>query len=62
VAAALTVGGAEGTGLVAEHAGVAALVTARVDQLPLLALIERNVTAGTRSSGRLTLQQLPDRR
>ena len=58
----LTVGGAQWTGLVAEHAGVTALVSAGVYQLPLLALIERHVTAGTRSSCRFTFQQLPDGR
>jgi len=58
----LTVGGAQRTGLVAEHAGVTALVSAGVYQLPLLALIERHVTAGTRSSCCFTFQQLPDGR
>ena len=44
--------GTERAGLVPEHAGVAPLVAARVYQLPLLALIERHVTAGASSSGR----------
>lgn len=58
----LTVGGAQGARLVVEHARVAALVAAVVDQLPLLALVERHVAAGAGSSGRLALQQLTDGR
>lgn len=48
-------------GLVLEHARVAALVAAVVDQLALLALVERHLAAGADRAARLVLQKLPDR-
>lgn len=61
-AARVAVARAHRARLVAEHAGVAALVPARVDQLPLLALVEWHVAAGAARAARLALQQLSDRR
>lgn len=49
------------TGLVLKHARVAALVAAVVDQLALLALVERHLATGADRTARLVLQQLPDR-
>lgn len=56
------VGCTERTCLVAEHAGVAALVTAGIYQLPLLALVERHVAAGADLyvGVVLLLEELPD--
>lgn len=48
--------------LVPEHARVAPLMPASVDQFPLLALVKGHVTAGACRAASLALQQLPYRR
>ena len=49
---------AEWAELVGEHACVAALMSAGVDQLPLLAFVERHRAAWTDLAGLLGFQQL----
>lgn len=58
LASSLAVPGADWARFVPEHAGVAALMSAGVDQLSLLALVKGHVTTGTGSAARLALQQL----